>query len=76
MGPDPSWTVPAVTAIGQLLLGIDELVNEVFQLGLDERLVDAAAAFQASLSWMTAAAIRSADCVCAAKEVVARYSWR
>jgi len=50
MGPDPSWTVPVVTAIGQLLLGIDELVNEVFQLGLDEGLADAAAAFQASLS--------------------------
>jgi len=50
MGPDPSWTVPAVTAIGQLLVGIDELVNEVFQLDLDKRLADAAAAFQASLS--------------------------
>jgi hypothetical protein len=31
-------------------VGIDELVNEVFQLGLDKRLADAAAAFQASLS--------------------------
>jgi hypothetical protein len=50
MGPDPSWTVPAVTAIGQLLVGIDELVNEVFQLDLDKRLADAAAAFQVSLS--------------------------
>lgn len=50
MGPDPTMTVPAVSAIGQLLLGIDELVNEIFQLGLDERLTDAAAAFEASLA--------------------------
>jgi hypothetical protein len=50
MGPDPSWTVPVVTAIGQLLLGVDELVNEVFQLGLDQRLGDAASAFQASVT--------------------------
>jgi hypothetical protein len=50
MVPDPTITVPAASAIGQLLLGIDELVNDVFQLGLDEALTDAAAAFEASLS--------------------------
>lgn len=50
MVPDPTMTVPAASAIGQLLLGIDELVNDVFQLGLDEALTDAAAAFEASLS--------------------------
>jgi hypothetical protein len=34
LGPDPRMTVPAASAIGQLLLGIDELVNDVFQLML------------------------------------------
>jgi hypothetical protein len=50
IGPDPSMTVPAASAIGQLLLGIDELVNEVFQLGLHEALANVTAAFEASLS--------------------------
>jgi Family of unknown function (DUF5677) len=50
MVPDPTMTDAAASAIGQLLLGIDELVNDVFQLGLDEALTDAAAAFEASLS--------------------------
>jgi hypothetical protein len=50
MGPDPKMTVPAASAVGQLLLGIDELVNDVFQLGLHKALADATAAFEASLS--------------------------
>ena len=43
-------TVPTAAAVGQLLLGIDELVNDIFQLGLDDSLAAAAAAFEASLS--------------------------
>jgi hypothetical protein len=50
MGPDPTMTVPTAAAVGQLLLGIDELVNDIFQLGLDDSLAAAAAAFEASLS--------------------------
>jgi hypothetical protein len=49
MDPDPTTTVPTAATVGQLLLGIDELVNDIFQLGLDDTLVDAAAAFEASL---------------------------
>lgn len=50
MGPDPTMTIPAVSAIGQLLLDLDELVNDLFQLGLNERLGKAIDAFKASLS--------------------------
>jgi hypothetical protein len=50
MGPDPTMTVPTAAAVGQLLLGIDELVNDIFHLDLDDSLADAAAAFEASLS--------------------------
>jgi hypothetical protein len=50
MGPDPNMTVPTAAAVGQLLLGIDELVNDIFQLGLHKALADATAAFEASLS--------------------------
>jgi Family of unknown function (DUF5677) len=49
LGPDPTMTVPVAAAIGQLLLGIDELVDDLFELGLQMTLSHAAAAFQASL---------------------------
>lgn len=50
LGPDPTMTVAAAGAIGQLLLGIDELVDDVFKLGLQKPLSEATAAFQASLT--------------------------
>ncbi len=43
-------TIPVAAAIGQLLLGIDELVNDSFQLGLGEVLANAVAVFEVSVS--------------------------
>jgi hypothetical protein len=45
MGPDPNMTIPTASAVGQLLIGMDELVNDALQLNLEQQLKASTATF-------------------------------
>jgi hypothetical protein len=48
LGPDPNMTIPTASAVGQLLIGMDELVNDVLQLNLEQQLKASTATFMAA----------------------------